>query len=265
MKLVDLLERLGPGVPDSRGAVLADGVKCLLPTPSGLIVVHQTPPCLHSFQWIAESSKRDYGPGTRYRDVRLALPYLIVLAVFERARSGIPVLGRRNECFFARDPLDQRGLDTELCYPALLNCSRFPDGVAHPLSWICTQHLKPSEVARGTSLDASLRTGVRALLHHLLETGFNRSSEHHELSSWFSETVAARVDPRVASVQEWERASSRDPLFALEVPWLPTGLTLGAVAERIARASAPAALRFETADDVARVVLNRKPRRGRKK
>jgi len=263
MKLEELLERVQPSVPDSRGAVLPDGIKCMLPMANGCILVHQTTPRVYNFRWIAADSRAEYGPRTRYQQVRLALPYLIVLAVFESARGDLPRLSPRNECFFLNEPLDLQGLDTELCYPALLNCSRFPDDPNVPLSWICTQHLPPSECARGQTLEQSLRAGLEALLRHLLESGFNRSSEHHELNSWFSETVAAGVDPRIASVRDWERATAEDPLFVLEVPWLRTGLSLGKVADRIAQAHGRAGPRITCADDVARLVVNAKPRRER--
>jgi len=263
MKLEDLLERIQPGLPDSRGAILPDGVKCMLPMANGCILVHQTTPRVYNFRWIAADSRAEYGPGTRYQQVRLALPYVIVLAVFERARGDLPRLSPRNECFFVNEPLDLKGLDTELCYPALLNCSRFPDQPDLPLSWICTQHLPPSECARGRTLEQSLRSGLEALLRHLLESGFNRSSEHHELNSWFSETVEAGDDPRIASVRDWERATAEDPLFVLEVPWLRTGLSLGKVADRIARAQGRAGPRITCADDVARLVVNARPRRER--
>jgi len=263
MKLEDLLERIRPGVPDSRGTILPDGVKCVLPTGDGCIVVHQTPPRVYNFQWIAGGSEAEYGPGTNYRQVRLALPYLIVLAVFERARGDLPRLSNRNECFFLNQPLDLKGLETELCYPALLNCSRFPDRPEHPLSWICTQHLSAREHGRANTLEQSLRVGLQTLLHHLLESGFNRSSEQHELNSWFSESVAAGIDPRIASVESWERATNQDPLFVLEVAWLRTGLSLGKAAERIVQARGDGGLQVTCADDLARVILNARPKRRR--
>jgi hypothetical protein len=263
MKLEDLFERSQTSVPDSCGAILPDGVKCMLPMANGCILVHQTTPRVYNFRWISGDSRAEYGPQTSYRPVRLALPYVIVLAVFESAHGDIPRLSKRNECFFLNEPLDVKGMDTELCYPALLNCSRFPDGPDFPLSWICTQNLPPSEYARGHTLAQSLRMGIEALLRHLLESGFNRSSEHHELNSWFAETVAAGVDPRIASVRDWERATKEDPLFVLEVPWLPTGLSLAKVADRIARVNGRAGPRITCAEDVARLVMNARPRRRR--
>ncbi len=257
--VAELFERLTGGAPDTRGLVLPEGTQALVPTRMGFVLVHQTAPAVHGLRWIRADSGSDFGPGTRYRDVRLSLPYLIVLAVFESGR-GCVQLSRQNECFFSLRPLGRQGMDTPLCFPALLNCSRVPDDPRLPLSWICTQHLSPREVAGGPDLHLAVHDGLRALLRHLLDSGFNRSSERHELSSWFTETVRAAIDPRLASVEAWEAASAADPLFALEVPWLPTGKTLGEVIERArARLGGPGS-RIQSASDLARFVFNQKSR-----
>ena len=253
MKVKELVSRLQPGVPDSCGVVLPDGVKCLLPASFGFVLVHQTPPSVFSFRWIAPDSESPYGPEASYRTIKIALPYLIVLAVFERTRGQIPQLGSRNECFFSNAPLDAAGLETQLCFPALLNCSKFPDEEEHPLSWICTQSLQPRRMPTRPTLEQSVRDGLAALLRHLLESGFNLSSEKHEQNSWFSESVEAGIDPRIASVEDWEKATAEDPLFVLDVPWLSTGRSLSAIAERITNRgrSAPA-----SSEDLARIILN---------
>ena len=266
MKLTELFSKLAPRQPDSAEIVLPDGVKALIPMTSGVVVVHQTPPRVYCFKWIAPDSKADYGRGTSYRDVRIALPYVVVLGVFEGTRGAVPTLGMRNECFFLNQPLDTNGLDTKLHFPALLNCSRFPDRPEHPLAWICTQHLRASEDAVQSSLEGSIRTGLSALLRHLLESGFNRSSEHHEINSWYSETVAAGIDPRIASVEAWEKATAENPLFVLEVPWLSTGKSLREVTQRIVEAGRSARSLPATASDLARVIHNKKRlKRGRRK
>lgn len=260
MRLVELLERVVPRRLDTGAAVLPDGVKCALPVPGGTVLVHQTPPRVHRFQWIAPDSPAPFGKGARYREVRLALPYLVVLAVFDGAPGAIPSLARSSECFFSNRPLDLAGLATELRYPALLNCSRFPDeDPARPLSWICVEHLRP--LAPADDVATALRQGLASLLHHLLESGFNLSSEHHELSSWYSETVAAAVDPRVATVEAWERASAEDGLFALDVPWLPAGRTLAQVVARIGAARPQGGACVRTARDLQRVLFQDLPRK----
>ena len=263
MKLTELFSKLAPRRPDSAEMVLPDGVKALIPLATGAIVVHQTPPRVYGFRWIANDSKEDFGDGTRYRSVRIALPYLVVLAVFEAPSGGLPTLSMRNECFFLNQPLDTNGFETELHFPALLNCSRLPDGSKHPLSWICTEHLRPRDYVVKSNLESSIRVGLSALLRHLLESGFNRSSENHELNSWYSESVAAGIDPRIASVEDWEKATAEDPLFVLEVPWLPTGKSLREVTKSIVGAGRTVQGPPANASDLARLIHNQKRTRRR--
>ena len=239
---------------DTGGAVLPSGVKAVITEGGTTIWVYECPPCLQRFLWIAPDSPVPFGPGTQYRPVRLALPYLIMLVVFAADASGDLQLAGANECFFRIEPL--KTLDDPLLYPALLNCSRFepPDG--RPLSWICTQHLKSTPAMRDPEVSKRLTASFEALRHCLLETGFNFSSEHHEHSSWFTESC--QVDPRINTVAAWEAASAENALFVLEVPWLPTRHTVRQVAERIfkqqqARAKAP-----RTAAALARIVFNHK-------
>ena len=142
---------------------------------------------------------------------------------------------------------------TCLIYPALLNCSRFnpPDG-------------KPS---RGSAPRISIRgrsaetlpprrsaPGSRLLRHCLIETGFNESSEYHEGSSWYAES--RQIDPRISSIRDWEKATDADHLFVLEVPWLPTGLSVAQVVERIFRNQQAAARTVASAGDLARTIFN---------
>ena len=258
MKFRDLLRKMSPALPDTCGAIFPDGVKCSLPFAGGVILVHQTPPQVYSFQWITNDSSQDFGPGTEYRTVRLALPYVVVLAVFLASGrgAGLPVLSTRNECFFSNEPLEMKGLETPLAYPALLNCSKMEDDGSGPLSWICTQHLPSKEFGQRKSLDASLRAGLTALLRHLLESGFNRSSENHEGASGFGVSVEAKIDPRVATVEAWEQASRCDPLFVLEVPWLQTGKTLAQIAARVGKPGRSRGRSIDTAADLARLVFN---------
>jgi hypothetical protein len=255
MKLADVLQKMSPQVPDTCGAILPDGVKTAIPYAGGVILVHQTPPQVYSFRWIADGSAAEYGPGTSYRTVRLALPYVIVVAVYEGTRRLVPQLSQRSECFFSNEPLEKKRFDTPMSYPALLNCSKIPDDGVHALSWICTQHLPPSEFRGRKTLDAALSDGLGALLRHLLESGFNRSSEVHEGESGFGATVKAAIDPRIANVESWEKASADNPLFALDVPWLPTGKTLGQVTARIGRPGRGRSFTFKSAGDIARLMF----------
>jgi hypothetical protein len=254
MPLEAFLAKVAARRMDTGGIVLPDGVKAVLTEGAITIWVWECPPCVQRFQWIAPDSPVPFGPGTTYRPVRLALPYLIMLAVFAADASGQLQLSGANECFFRVEPL--KTLDDALLYPALLNCSRFDPPEEHPLSWICTQHLKPTPGMRDPEPSRRLTASFEALRHCLLETGFNLSSEHHEASSWY--TASRQVDPRIATVEAWESASEQNSLFVLEVPWLSAQHTVRQAAERIfnqqqARAKAP-----RTAAALARVVFNHK-------
>ena len=97
---------------------------------------------------------------------------------------------------------------------------------------------------------------MRTLLSHLLETGFNYSSEHHEGASWYTATVEAGVDPRIATVEEWEAATREDSLFVLDVPWLPTGKSLGEIARRVGSRQNGRRATYASAGDLARVLFH---------
>jgi hypothetical protein len=105
-----------------------------------------------------------------------------------------------------------------------------------------------------------MRLGLKLLAECLLHAGFNYSSDHHEASSWFTESQ--KVDQRISTIEQWERASQEAPLFILEVPFLRTGLSVAQVVERIMqnqRIGRP----VTTADDLARLIVHHQtaPRR----
>lgn len=254
MPLDAFLAKVAARRMDTGVVVLPDGIKAVITEGPITLWVHECPPCVQRFLWIAPDSPVPFGPGTTYRAVRLALPYLIMLVVFAADANGNLQLSGANECFFRVEPL--KTLDDPLLYPALLNCSRFepPDG--RPLSWICTQHLKPTPAMHDSDLSKRLTGGFEALRHSLLETGFNLSSEHHEYASWFTESRP--VDPRINTVEAWETASAENSLFVLEVPWLPTHHTVRQVAERIFKQQQVRAKAPRTAAALARLVFNHK-------
>lgn len=230
MPLSEFIAKLSPHRLDSGEVIFPDGVKALRTQGPVSIVVHETPPQVYSLKWIAQDSPAPFGAGARYRNVRLALPYLVTFLVFRHGpgAQGL-ILSEFNECFFRNSPLES--LEDELFYPALLNCSKFTPPEGKPLAWICTQHLNYTALHREPTPGRRLRAGFRALMHCLLEAGFNYSSENHEGASWFTESCG--VDPRIRTVDDWQAATAKDPLFVLEVPWLKTGHSLSQVIERI--------------------------------
>ena len=184
------------------------------------------------------------GMGAKYRQVRIALPYLIVLARFVKhpENEDVFALTTGNEVYFRNERMDS--LEDKLLYPALLNCARM-ENPRKPLSWVCCQHL-PTDPRRG------IAHGVGTLLSHILSSAFNRDFEARGSSSWFTETVAARVDPRISSIERWEEATEADPLFAVDVPWLKTKKTVREVVTRGTNRQR----RIESAGDIARVMFH---------
>lgn len=252
LDLEEVLRRLAPPSMDTAGVVPPDGFKGAASRGPVTIWIHQTAPAVHNLKWIAKDSPQPFGPRARYREVRIALPYVLVFAVFVKDPMGALQLSHANECFFRNDPL--RSLEDEVSYPALLNCSRFPDPAGKPLSWICTQHMDMPRLARIDDQNERMRAGFRELGHCLFDTGFNYSSEHHEGASWFSE--CRDLDPRVATIEAWEDATTEDPWFATRVEWRPVGLSVMGVCERIFGNHGLGATRRRAAGDVARAVLN---------
>ncbi len=240
------------GQPADQDWILPDGIKLVKSKGSVTVLVYERPPQVHNLKWIAGDSPAPFGPGTKYRTVRIALPYLIVLAAFERVRGSRMQLSQINECFFRNTPL--KSIQDELFYPALLNCSKITKVADRPLSWICTTKMDVRAFAAEPDENRRVRESLRALLHCLLETGYNHSSEHNEGSSWFTESTG--VDPRVSTIEAWEKATAREPLFVLDVPWLKTGTTLEDAVEQVFRVCGAHRGRVSTARDVMRILFN---------
>ena len=254
MPLEALLAKVAARRMDTANVVLPDGVKTVLTEGGITIWIYESPPRVYRFLWIAPDSPSPFGNGTKYRTVRIALPYLIVFAVFAVQANGRMQLTGANECFFRVEPF--KHLDDPLHYPALLNCSRFKPQDGRPLSWICTQHLKHTPAMRDPDSHKAMVASFDALRHCLLESGFNLSSEHHEFSSWF--TSSRDVDPRINTVEAWEEATAQDQLFVLDVPWLQTNHTVRQVAERIFTQQQANARHVRTAGGLARIIFNHK-------
>jgi hypothetical protein len=251
MKLADLVQRLSPGLSTGT-SILPAGVKAIMSRSNITLWFWEQPPRIHKFRWITADSPCPYGSGTQYRDVRIGLPYLVIMAAFKR-ENGMPSLVKSDECFFRNEPL--KTLEDELCFPGLLNCSKFKQASdGNPLSWICTQHLKSSEGMSSNDPGQRFAAGFEAVRYCLLETAFNLSSEHHEGNSWYN--ASKKVDKRIETIEAWEKNTVKDPLFALDVPWLKTGFNIKTLAERTFKRLNAADTNVKTADDVARIIIN---------
>ena len=259
--VAEFVRKLSPPTMNCCGLILPRGVSTFFSTDSTTIFFWELPPAVHHVRWISADSEVPYRmPGAKvlYEDRRIALPYIVIVAVFVKDPAGRLVLSGRNEAYFRTAPLES--LDDELLFPSLLNISKFPRQVAasRPLSWICTQYLDRATLAAEPDLNTRIRQSLKALRSTTLEAGFNYSSEHHELTSYW--TVSAKKIPQVADLDRWEQLSREDPLFTLEVPWLPAKwrgrkMTVSSLVDRIqtlfsAHRSSP-----DSSDALARIVF----------
>ena len=191
---------------------LADNVKWKVTSGPLTVCIVEQKPQLRRFRWIAADSPAPLGPQAKYRDRRLATPYVVLKVPFLRG-AIVP----RVELFYRTEPL--RRLDDALYWSNLLNVSPSAYGC---VAWVCTQYLAHEKAAPGTT------GALDALMHHVLGLGgWNFSSELHEGKSAWSKAREDGLDKRVTDLDRWEAESVRDPRFVLKVKWKPVGLTVG--------------------------------------
>jgi hypothetical protein len=264
-ELSEFLQKLAPSVMSTCGAVLPDGVRMICSTRKMSILIWELAPQVHRVRWIRKNSPAPFkmpGREVAYEFRQLALPYLVIAAVFVRGPKGRLVLTGRNEAYFRTETL--KSGDDPLLFPALLNISKFPASAAaeRPLAWICTQHTNLRALAKEPDFNRRVRRSLLALKSTILEAGFNYSSEHHELTSYWS--LSAKRIPEVADLDRWEECSRRDPLFVLNVPWLPAAsgrkkLNVHGLVDRIVAQAGAEDTPIASVEDLSRLVFNDAP------
>ncbi len=262
MNVDEFVRRLSPPSMSTCGLVIPDGVRMIFSTRTITVLVWELEPLIHRVRWISKDSKIPYkmpGGDVLYEDRRLALPYVVIFAVFVRDPSGRLVLSSSNEAYFRTAPLKEPG-DT-LLFPALLNLSKFPSSVAasRPLSWICTQYTNLRKLAREKDHNRRIRESLKVLRSTMLEAGFNYSSEHHELTSYW--TLSSKKIPQVADLDRWEALSRENPLFVLDVPWLPAvsgkeKMTVQKLVDRIVALAGGDTAPLDSSEALAQVVFH---------
>lgn len=248
ISLEKLISVLAPECMNTCGVVLPDGIRLIYPNGPMTVVVYERPPGPTPLKWIAADSPAPYGEEATYRQVTISLPYVVVLAAFENN-----TLSDYSECFFRVDRIREEDDDHGLLYPGLLNCSRFMPPEGRPLSWICTQKLDRSAIRHERNPKRRIRLGLEALNECLFETGFNYSSDHHERSSWYTESKS--VDKRIATIDSWQEETCKDGFFAMEVPWLDTGMTVKQVVQRMFENRRLNERKISTSKQLARLIL----------
>lgn len=232
MPVENFVNALCPQMPDF---VLPDKVKFIKASPDRkfYIAVWEIDPAVHSIRWISATSSKRYGLGTEYDKRELALPYIILTMPFVINNGCVHPQSGHFECFYRNEPLI--AMDQELFYPALLNCSKWPDNRKNnaPLSWLCTQYLNPSAIYAEKGISRQLWRMTKLTRWCLLESGFNYSSEHHEGNSHYSDYVEwSNADERLKDVAKWQKESKKNPLFVLDIQWKTTKHNMSELLDR---------------------------------
>jgi hypothetical protein len=255
MPIPALLGKVQTSAGEHRSAILPHGVRATSSRGPYVVWVHESPPEVYNFRWITNDSPAKFGESAKYQQVRIALPFVLILAVFIPRPDGQLTLAHLNECYFRTRPLES--WDDELNFPALLNCSRYRQLEGRPLSWICSLGIKGALYESERDLNTRMRAAFNALHHCLFETAFNWSSDVHEGASYF--TLSQGADPRIATIEKWQEATAQDPDFVLDVPWLKSGHTLGQIVDRIFSNLKASKTSFDSADALARIIFNNQP------
>ena len=252
MPISTLLSKAHSAQGEHHSAILPAGVKATFSRGPFIIWVHESEPEVYNFRWIANDSAVKYGEQAKYRPVRIALPFVLIIAVFVPGPRGQLTLSRFNECYFRTEAL--QSCNDELYFPALLNCSKFRQPEGHPLSWICSQNFQHASYEKETDFNSRIRGAFQALYEGMFTTAFNLSSEFHEGTSYYS--LSQGVDKRIATIEAWERATAEDDLFVLDVPWLKSGHTLGQIVERIFTNLKAPKVGLDSAEALGRIIFN---------
>ncbi len=169
--------------------------------PDLLVTVEQSPRIRH-FTW------RPGGTGGVDRDYALAFPYVLYLLLFHQGSF------EEMRIYYRPAPLIS---DTDLLYMSnLWNVSAADTPMAK--CRVCLQGRPPFD-------ELTFAAQVETIIEFFWGTGFNMAIEE----SCFQRAVER--DDRIATLEAWEMASRRDPLFPLEVGWEPAGMGLRQTAE----------------------------------
>jgi len=182
--------------------LLPIGTRFLLDRGADLLVLVEQPPQVRHFTW------RAGGPGGPTRDYALAFPYVLYLLLFN--------LGAFEEMRIYYRPAPLTSDTDPLHLSNLWNVSATDTPLARCRA--CLQGRPPFD-------ELTLSGQVQSVIEFFWGTGFNTAID----DSCFQR--AAKRDSRIATLEAWEMASRRDPLFPLDVGWETLGMSLREAAE----------------------------------
>lgn len=206
VKLVEALTREAPKVTFADGSPIPDSVRYVHTRETATLAVVELAPQVRQVRWVADDSPARHGDGTCYDSVNLAFPFIILLVLF---RDGI--LSGFQQLFYRTRPLSSE--QDELFLPNLLNC-------AMAYGFVSVFCLRKLDNIAGRPLGHQ----IGKVIEHLWDAGFNESMNAH--GSYWERMREENLDPRISSVESWERATEEDPLFMTKISWRNAGVSL---------------------------------------
>ena len=174
------------------------------------VMLIEVEPGVRTLRWLKSKSPRQYGPGSEYRMVTLALPY----QYFFVSVNAKGELDSKHSVYFLNRPLHSLQEPLGECH--FYNCSVDAYGVH---CWICTQG---TDFIYGGQGGGGAFSQAYAFVESFYSSSFNASSEHHEGRSFWGKNRVLVQDERVSTISRWVKATRQDPNFILQVPWIPT-------------------------------------------
>lgn len=242
--LADFVESLAWDQPRSvfsDGSPIPDFVRYIHTRGNSTLVVIELFPQVRQVSWISDDSKIRYGEGTRYESVNLAFPFIVIPTLFINGW-----MCNYQQLFYRTRPLSSE--QDALFLPNLLN-------VAPAYGYISCFCLKEIENVSGLAMGEQ----IQKVIQHFWEAGFNESMNPHGGSYW-DRMRRVNLDPRISSLECWQRATQEDPLFMLKIPWKIAGVTLQEVVDRMFLKGGVSRL-ITTASDLVRQIYAIKLRR----
>ena len=190
--------------------VLPHGTRYILKHGKASIVVVEEPPQVRTLHFtgyfLREDThrlKRHKVSSLRYGSMRLALPYTVFMFMFSENSLHSMMLFYRNE------PI--RSLEDEMYLSNLPNtwCDGF---VCHGF--------------RGC-LKGSISEKVETVLSHFWQSVFNTDLMQQNYKPM------TKRDKRFRDIWRWEKASAENPLFVLNVDWIPADLSLNSAIRKL--------------------------------
>jgi hypothetical protein len=228
LELAALIEKSAPGLPPD--LVWPRGVCAVRAGHGGFTLAFEIPPSVRRLRWGVRPEARDRR--FAYRDVRLALPYVVFVTGVRFDSSGTFYFDGWAEAYFANEPVSSATKPLHLA--PLLNVVGRGDAHSTGGAVVCMGGFGHRSTSADGDPSERLHRGLAAIVGHFLDSGWNEDFERTGRVSAFNDPRSKPADPRLATVEAWEEASAKDPRFVLEIPWVPTPRTLSRALESVA-------------------------------